>query len=103
MQQTVVFRQGENGVAIMRIPGLAVSKQGTLLAFCEARDAGDRSPTDLVLKRSEDGGVTWGPVRLLLPVRPAGRHDRTALRGRSRAPLRPNRLRPFHATQRRGL
>ena len=46
-----------------RIPALAVSKKGTILAFAEARrlhgnDVGD---IDAVVKRSEDGGKTWGP------------------------------------------
>jgi sialidase-1 len=66
MEEAVVFGAGENGVPRMRIPGLAVSKRGTLLAFCEARDAGDRSPTDLVLKRSDDGGASWGPLQLVV-------------------------------------
>ena len=46
-----------------RIPALAVSTKGTILAFAEARrlhgnDVGD---IDAVVKRSEDGGKTWGP------------------------------------------
>jgi len=69
IKQTVVFSAGEHGVERMRIPGLATSSRGTLLAFCEARDGGDRTPTDLVLKRSEDGGVTWGPLQLVTKAR----------------------------------
>jgi sialidase-1 len=65
METTTVFQQGENNVAIMRIPGAAVASDGTVLAFCEARDAGDRSPTDMVLKRSTDGGRTWGALQLV--------------------------------------
>ncbi|MFH1730291.1 MAG: sialidase family protein [Planctomycetota bacterium] len=46
-----------------RIPALAVSTKGTILAFAEARrttgaDVGD---IDAVVKRSEDNGKTWGP------------------------------------------
>jgi sialidase-1 len=69
MEQTIVFRAGEHGVSSMRIPGLVTSIEGTLLAFCEARDGGDRTPTDLVLKRSEDGGRTWGPLQLVAKAR----------------------------------
>ena len=69
MEQMVVFHTGEHGVGSMRIPGMAVSKKGTVLAFCEARDGGDQTPTDLVLKRSEDGGKTWGPLQLVLKAR----------------------------------
>jgi len=46
-----------------RLPSLAVSKKGTILAFGEARrvtghDIGD---IDAVVKRSEDDGKTWSP------------------------------------------
>ena len=46
-----------------RIPALATSKKGTLLAFCEARrvSGADIGDNDAVVKRSEDGGKTWGP------------------------------------------
>ncbi len=69
MEETVVFRAGEHGVQSMRIPGMVTSARGTLLAFCEARDGGDRTPTDLVLKRSQDGGRTWGPLQLVVKAR----------------------------------
>jgi sialidase-1 len=46
-----------------RIPALATSKKGTILAFCEARRVGgaDIGDNDAVVKRSEDNGKTWGP------------------------------------------
>jgi len=46
-----------------RIPALAVSTKGTILAFAEARRTGgaDVGDIDAVVKRSEDGGKTWGP------------------------------------------
>ena len=46
-----------------RIPALAVSKKGTVLAFAEARrvSGADIGDIDAVLRRSEDGGKTWGP------------------------------------------
>lgn len=74
MQITTVFRREENNVPIMRIPGATVTSDGTVLAFCEARDAGDRSPTDMVLKRSADGGRSWGPLQLV-----AKAHGRDAM------------------------
>lgn len=60
-----VFTGGEAGYHTYRIPALAIGASGTVLAFSEARknspsDAGD---IDLVLKRSADGGVTWGPMQ----------------------------------------
>ncbi len=46
-----------------RIPALTVSTRGTILAFAEARrtDGADIGNIDAVLRRSEDGGKTWGP------------------------------------------
>ncbi len=51
-----------------RIPALAVSKKGTILAFAEARRVGgaDVGDIDAVVKRSEDGGKTWGPEILII-------------------------------------
>jgi len=48
--------------ASYRIPALAVSKKGTILAFAEARrlHKNDFGDNDAVLKRSEDNGKTWG-------------------------------------------
>jgi sialidase-1 len=63
----VVFQSGTDGYHTYRIPALVLSKQGTLLAFCEGRkssrsDAGD---IDLLLKRSADGGKTWSRQQLV--------------------------------------
>ena len=51
-----------------RIPALAVSKKGTILAFAEARrlHGNDLGDIDAVVKRSEDGGKTWGPEILII-------------------------------------
>jgi sialidase-1 len=63
-----VFIGGVDGVHTYRIPSLLVAPGGTLLAFCEARKigSGDASPTDMVLKRSLDGGQTWLPMQVLV-------------------------------------
>ena len=62
-----VFTAGQEGYHTFRIPALLVSPRGTLLAFCEGRKTGrgDHGDLDLVLKRSGDGGKTWGPVELV--------------------------------------
>lgn len=52
----------QNGTGIhknYRIPSLLVTKNGTLLAFCEGREGGDSGDIDLLLKISTDNGVTW--------------------------------------------
>jgi len=54
-----------------RIPAVEITNKGTLLAFYERRWAkGDLSPHDLHLRRSTDGGKTWGDV---LPLTVDGR------------------------------
>jgi len=56
-----VFTSGADGYHTYRIPSLIVSRQGTLLAFCEGRKTGrgDHGDIDLVVKRSADNGLTW--------------------------------------------
>jgi len=61
-EQTAVYVSGEGGYHTYRIPAILVSRAGTVLAFCEGRrnsgsDAGD---IDLLLRRSLDGGKTFG-------------------------------------------
>lgn len=58
-----LFEAGTNGYAIYRIPGLVVTAQGSVLAYCEARRSGgsDWGEIDLLLCRSTDGGRTWSP------------------------------------------
>lgn len=64
MTGDAVFRKGENGVHTYRIPAIVQTKAGTVLAFAEARhnSGSDTGDIDLVLKRSTDGGKTWGPI-----------------------------------------
>jgi sialidase-1 len=61
-----VYQPGERGYNVFRIPALLRTRKGTLLAFAEGRPArGDSGDIDLVMKRSRDGGRTWGPVQLV--------------------------------------
>jgi sialidase-1 len=64
---SVPFTGGKEGYACYRCPTLAVSTQGTVLAFCEGRvnSHQDEDDMDVVLKRSVDGGRTWGPLQVL--------------------------------------
>lgn len=64
---TPVFTAGQGDYHTYRIPSLIVSAKGTLLAFCEGRKAGrgDAGNIDLVLRRSTDGGQTWGPLQVV--------------------------------------
>lgn len=64
MPTVTVFEKGEAGFDTFRIPAVIRTASGELLAFAEARrnGAGDTGDIDLVLKRSADGGATWGPL-----------------------------------------
>ena len=63
-----VFVCGTEGINTYRIPTLIVAPDGSLLAFCEARkeSIADASPTDMILRRSLDGGKTWEPFQVLV-------------------------------------
>ncbi|MBI3854671.1 MAG: exo-alpha-sialidase [Planctomycetes bacterium] len=68
LSQTVdVFVSGQDGYHTFRIPSAVVTTKGTLLAFCEGRvkARGDSGDIDLVLRRSSDGGATWGPLQVV--------------------------------------
>ena len=63
-----VFVRGGNGIFLHRIPALAVTTKGTILALCDARiEKGDDLPNniDLALRRSFDLGETWTPIQII--------------------------------------
>ena len=61
VEQVDLWRSGGDGYHTYRIPALAVSKDNTILAFCEGRKQhrGDFGDIAVLLKRSMDGGATW--------------------------------------------
>ncbi|WP_220446662.1 sialidase family protein [Nonomuraea deserti] len=65
--EQVLYKQGDFGYACFRIPAVVRATDGTLLAFAEGRvqDCGDDEDIDLVLRRSADGGRTWGPLQVV--------------------------------------
>ena len=64
---TDVFCKGENGYDTFRIPAVVRAESGDILAFAEARrnSPKDYGDIDLVLKRSTDGGRTWGEMTVV--------------------------------------
>ncbi len=61
-----VFVPKADGFASIRIPAAVVSKKGTVLAFAEGRAAdADQAKNKIVLKRSTDGGKTWGKLAVI--------------------------------------
>ena len=76
LQRQVLFRAGEGNYGGYRIPSLLVTKTPqTVLAFAEARQAldgfgvpfPDRAVTEIVMRRSVDGGRTWSKRRVVVP------------------------------------
>jgi sialidase-1 len=63
LEKSDLFEAGREGYALYRIPGLVVTKKGTVLAYCEARRTGksDWDTIDIMLRRSTDGGRTFSP------------------------------------------
>ncbi|MFJ5974705.1 exo-alpha-sialidase [Streptomyces sp. NPDC093060] len=67
-EQQVLFKASQDpGYACFRIPAIVRTTDGTLLAFAEGRvlNCGDAADIDLVVKRSTDGGRTWGPLQVV--------------------------------------
>ena len=62
-----IFTSGEGGYNTYRIPSLAVTRNGTILAFCEGRkmSGGDSGEIDLLVKRSTDGGTNWSEPQVV--------------------------------------
>ncbi|MGW4562416.1 sialidase family protein [Streptomyces sp. NPDC004561] len=61
------YVSGEGGYHTYRIPAVVRSRAGTVLAFAEGRrdGPGDSGDIDVVLRRSGDGGCTWGPLTVV--------------------------------------
>jgi len=64
---SVPYVSGAGGYDTYRIPATVTTDRGTVLAFAEGRhnDAGDTGNIDVVLRRSTDGGCTWGPLSVV--------------------------------------
>lgn len=68
--QQTVFKSGTGGYLFYRIPSAVVTKRGTVLIFAEGRRSpwgagADSGEIHTVLKRSTDGGDTFGPTQVV--------------------------------------
>ncbi|MBP3956626.1 exo-alpha-sialidase [Gemmata sp. G18] len=65
-----LFEADRGGYKQYRIPGIVVTKSGTVLAYCEARKStrGDWGAIDILLRRSTDGGKTWDEPKKIADV-----------------------------------
>ena len=68
LDKTELFVAGKGGFRTYRIPALIISGRGTVLAFCEARrhTGEDYDEIDILVRRSTDGGRTWGASRMVV-------------------------------------
>ncbi|MER6062463.1 sialidase family protein [Streptomyces sp. NPDC001792] len=67
-EQQILFKASQDpGYACFRIPAIVKTTDGTLLAFAEGRvlNCGDAADIDIVVKRSTDGGRSWGPLQVV--------------------------------------
>jgi len=62
-----IFEGGNEDYKCFRIPAVITTKKGAVFAFAEGRKNGcsDTGSIDLVMKRSADGGKTWGKLEVL--------------------------------------
>jgi sialidase-1 len=67
VEDNVLFQQKSEGYSCFRIPAVVHATNGDVLAFAEGRvaDCGDDGDIDIVLRRSSDGGKTWGPLQVV--------------------------------------
>ena len=62
-----IFKSGTDGYNTFRIPSIVTSSSGVVLAFAEGRknSSSDSGDIDIVLKRSLDGGNSWGDMVII--------------------------------------
>lgn len=66
MESTLLWQGNAGGYETYRIPGIVVTARGVILAYGVGRrfiKDGDWSDSDILLRRSIDGGQTWEPSR----------------------------------------
>ena len=64
-------QQGQDGVNSTRIPGLATTNSGTLIAVYDNRNRGRGDlpgDVDVGMNRSADGGQSWEPMRVIMDM-----------------------------------
>ncbi|MBI5685250.1 MAG: FAD-dependent oxidoreductase [Verrucomicrobia bacterium] len=68
LEKQNLFEARTNGYWTCRIPGIVVTKNNTVLVTTEARPGrgGDYDFNDVLMRRSTDGGKTFGPIVKLL-------------------------------------
>lgn len=67
-EKNPVFISGTDGHKSFRIPAIIMLPNKDLLAFCEGRvnGSGDFGDINIVMKKSHDKGLTWGPINTIV-------------------------------------
>lgn len=70
IEKVNIFEAEVGGYVHYRVPAIAVSPQGTVMAMAEARksERGDWGTQDILMRRSRDGGKTWDAPRKIARV-----------------------------------
>ena len=70
IEKVNIFEAEVGGYAHYRVPAIAVSPQGTVMALAEARKnaGGDWGTQDILMRRSRDGGKTWDEPRKIAHI-----------------------------------
>lgn len=68
VEQIELFGEATDGYHTFRIPAMVTTRDDTVLAFCEGRvhGRGDAGEIHILLKRSHDNGLTWGPTQVIV-------------------------------------
>ncbi len=65
---TTVYTAGDEGYDNFRIPTMITLPGGRVLAFAEGRsEKSDAGEINIVLRISDDGGHTFGPIKIIVP------------------------------------
>ena len=77
LTKATLFEGDQGGYKMYRIPGIVVTRKGTVLAYAEARrhTGSDWDTIDIVMRRSTDGGTTFSSLRVIARV--AGKVERS--------------------------
>ena len=65
LHKTIIEKRLENGYRNYRIPGVIVTDKGNIIIYYEARHGNDNSIIDIMMRKSEDGGLTWSDRKII--------------------------------------
>lgn len=72
---STVFSPGDEDSKYYRIPAIVTAPNGSLVTATDKRKVTLTdlpNPIDVVVKTSHDGGLTWGPTKLIAGNNPKG-------------------------------